>query len=161
MTLTEIKQAVENGQKVYWSNENYEVIKDKIGQWLIVSAFNGYTIGLTWQDNVTMNGKEEDFFVGENEEEEYRFHIDKKVSVWIRETHYVKAKTLQIAQEKLIEDFNEGEGEYFFEQEYLYDTEEDILPHENNNKPTIDITCDKTSETIYVNYIPETINSLT
>ena len=155
MTLTEIKQAVENGQKVYWSNKNYEVIKDKIGQWLIVSAFNKYTIGLTWQDNVTMNGKEEDFFGGENEEE-YRFHIDKKVSVWIRETHYVKAKSLQIAQEKLIEDFNEGEGKYFLEQEYLYDTEEDILPHENNNQPTMEITCDKTSETIYVNYIPTT-----
>ena len=62
MKLNEIKQAVDNGMEVYWSNPNYEVRKDTKGQYLIVCKSNGYTTGLTWLDGVTMNGKEEDFF---------------------------------------------------------------------------------------------------
>ncbi len=62
MTLTEIKAAVEAGRKVYWASKNYEVIKDSIGQWLILCLINGSCIGLTWQDGVTMNGAEVDFF---------------------------------------------------------------------------------------------------
>jgi hypothetical protein len=41
------------------------VICDKKGQWLIVCSLNGYTMGLTWRDGVTMNGKESEFFIGE------------------------------------------------------------------------------------------------
>ena len=64
MNLQEIKQAIEAGKKVYWSNTSYEVIKDKIGQYLI-KCTNGSAIGLTWQDGTTMNGKEKDFFTEE------------------------------------------------------------------------------------------------
>jgi len=63
MTLEEIKQAVEAGKNVYHGNRAYRVIKDNIGQWLIVCSINNYTIGLTWRDGVTMNGKPEEFFV--------------------------------------------------------------------------------------------------
>lgn len=63
MTLQEIKQALADGKKVCWSNELYDVIKDRLGQYLIVCNSNQYTIGLTWQDGVTMNGKEKDFFI--------------------------------------------------------------------------------------------------
>jgi hypothetical protein len=66
MTLEEIKAAVESGRRVFQHNRLYEVIKDNLGQWLIVCASNNYTIGLTWMDGVTMNGKPEDFFVGSN-----------------------------------------------------------------------------------------------
>jgi hypothetical protein len=62
MRLEEIKQALAEGRKVYHGNKNYEVIQDKIGQYLIVCSFNGYTIGLTHSDKQTMNGKESDFF---------------------------------------------------------------------------------------------------
>ena len=58
----EIKDAIAEGRKVYHGNKNYEVIQDKIGQYLIVCSFNGYTIGLTHSDKQTMNGKEADFF---------------------------------------------------------------------------------------------------
>lgn len=64
MTLNEIKQAVEAGKTVHWSNTGYEVIKDKLGQWLIICV-NGNAIGLTWDDGLTLNGKEEDFFIAE------------------------------------------------------------------------------------------------
>ena len=62
MKLTEIKQAIQEGKKVFWANTNYEVIKDNIGQYLIKCRLNGRCIGLTWLDNSTMNGEEKDFF---------------------------------------------------------------------------------------------------
>lgn len=60
MTLQEIKQVLEEGKKVYWSNTSYEVIKDSKGQYLIKS--NNHCIGLTWNDGVTLNGKPEQFY---------------------------------------------------------------------------------------------------
>lgn len=63
MTLQEIKDAIDSGKKVCWSNDMYDVIKDKLGQYLIVCSSNQHTIGLTWADGVTMNGKEEDFYI--------------------------------------------------------------------------------------------------
>ena len=63
MTLEEIKAAVEAGQTVHWSNSRYRVVKDRLGQWLIVCD-GGSTTGLTWRDGVTMNEKPEEFFIG-------------------------------------------------------------------------------------------------
>jgi hypothetical protein len=65
MNLNQIKEAINSGKRVFWSTKAYEVICDKKGQWLIVCSLNGYTIGLTWRDGVTMNGKESEFFIGE------------------------------------------------------------------------------------------------
>ena len=62
MNLDEIKAAVERGETVHFGNDAYEVVKGKLGQWLIVCRLNGYTIGLTWLDGVTMNGKPEEFY---------------------------------------------------------------------------------------------------
>ena len=42
----------------------YEVVKDKYNQWFIV-CYIGNTIGLTWRDGKTLNGKEEEFYIGE------------------------------------------------------------------------------------------------
>ncbi len=64
MTLAEIKEAIAQGKKVHWSNHAYDVIKDRIGQYLIICNLNESCIGLTWKDGKTMNGKEEDFFIG-------------------------------------------------------------------------------------------------
>jgi hypothetical protein len=62
MNLEEIKKAVDEGKSVYWSNRNYEVIKDKNGQYLICCSLNNSCIGLTWTDGTTLNGKEMDFY---------------------------------------------------------------------------------------------------
>jgi predicted RecA/RadA family phage recombinase len=61
MKLQEIKQAISEGKKVYWANELYEVQKHG-DKYYIVCVSNDNTIGLTWQDGETMNGKETDFF---------------------------------------------------------------------------------------------------
>lgn len=65
MTLEEIKKAVDEGKTVFWSNTSYVVIPHKKtpDTYLIKFLGNGHMIGLTWADNVTLNGKEEDFFV--------------------------------------------------------------------------------------------------
>lgn len=62
MTLEEIKQAVESGDKVYWASLAYEVVKDDVGQWLIHCTLNDSYIGLTHMDGVTMNGRPDQFF---------------------------------------------------------------------------------------------------
>lgn len=59
----DIRQAVDQGQKVYWASLLYEVIKDSKGQYLIRCTSNNNCTGLTWQDNTTLNGKIEDFFI--------------------------------------------------------------------------------------------------
>jgi hypothetical protein len=64
MRLQEIKDSLEAGKKVFWKNGNYQVIKGKY-DYLIECQSNGSCIGLTWTDEVTMNGEEEDFFIGE------------------------------------------------------------------------------------------------
>ena len=64
MTVHEIKKAVDEGKIVRWSNELYLV--HKVGEsYLITCTRNDYTIGLTWLDGVTLNGKEEDFYIEE------------------------------------------------------------------------------------------------
>ena len=66
MNLTEIKDAIEQGKKVFWATTAYEVIKDSIDQYLIIynrGGRNENCIGLTWQNGTTLNGKEDEFFV--------------------------------------------------------------------------------------------------
>lgn len=65
MTLSEIKAAVDSGLRVHWSNKGYEVIKDKAGHYLVIFRPNGHCVGLTWQDGITLNEKESEFFIGE------------------------------------------------------------------------------------------------
>lgn len=46
MTLEEIKEAVRQNIKVYWVNDNYQVIESKY-EWLIESKKNNHYVGLT------------------------------------------------------------------------------------------------------------------
>ena len=62
MTLEEIKQAVDEDQVVCWKNEQYQVIKDHKGQYLIQHT-NGSCIGLTHRDGITLNGDPGDFYI--------------------------------------------------------------------------------------------------
>jgi hypothetical protein len=71
MTLQEIKDAIDDGKTVYWSNERYVVIKDPLRdgtfQYLIGcdhGSPRANYIGLVWADGVTVNGRPEQFFVG-------------------------------------------------------------------------------------------------
>jgi hypothetical protein len=61
MTLEQIKKALSEGKKVFWSNENYEVISS-LSQYWIRSKSNDHYIGLTHKDGKTLNGEENEFF---------------------------------------------------------------------------------------------------
>ncbi len=78
MDLSEIKSALGEGKKVHWSNQGY-IVEMSSREYLcpitlqyipceeyeIVCTANEHRVGLTWTDGVTLNGKEEDFYVGE------------------------------------------------------------------------------------------------
>jgi hypothetical protein len=67
MTLREIKDAVQQGKIVCWKHDGYRVIYlDYSKEYYIVYLHKNYVIGLTWQDGVTMNGEEQDFYIFEN-----------------------------------------------------------------------------------------------
>lgn len=63
MTLAEIKTAVDLGETVYWSSPVYKVVKDSLGQYSIKCTLNEHYIGLTHQDGITLNGREEEFYI--------------------------------------------------------------------------------------------------
>ncbi len=67
MTLQEIKAAVDAGKKVHWASDIYEVRKvdfrNGTHDYFILCVPNGNSIGLTWRDEVTMNGKPEEFYI--------------------------------------------------------------------------------------------------
>ena len=62
MNLEQIKKAIELGKKVYWSHTGYEVLLSN--NEYIIKHEGGHIIGLTHMDGVTMNAKEEKFFIG-------------------------------------------------------------------------------------------------
>ena len=75
MNLQEIKQAIKEGKRVKWASGLYDVILDKVGQYLIVCSSNEYTIGLTHRDEITLNGREDQFYF---EDYEARDALDKE-----------------------------------------------------------------------------------
>lgn len=54
MNAQEIRDAVDAGKQVVVADSAYKVIRDRIGQYLIVCIANGHTIGLTWNDGLTL-----------------------------------------------------------------------------------------------------------
>ena len=67
MSIAEIKAAVEAGQRVHWVHQGYEVVRDRLGQYLIVFTRTGDAIGLTDRSGMRLNGQEEAFFIAEAE----------------------------------------------------------------------------------------------
>jgi hypothetical protein len=66
-TLADIKDAVRAGQSVRCGNDLYQVVETRQGDdFQIVCLFNGYAIGLTHTDGVTLNGRIEEFYVKED-----------------------------------------------------------------------------------------------
>lgn len=64
LSLSDIEIAIYNGYTVYWKNKNYQVVKDKIGQYLIKCLSNSYCVGLTTTDGDLVEDPK-DFFLGE------------------------------------------------------------------------------------------------
>ena len=63
MSFSDIEMAIYNGYTVNWKNSNYQVVKDKIGQYLLKCLSNSYCVGLTRTDG-TLVEDPKDFFIG-------------------------------------------------------------------------------------------------
>lgn len=67
MTIKEIKRAIQDGKKVYWANETYEVIQDCVGEYLIKCIPNNHCIGLHGKEGTEyehhLNGDADKFFI--------------------------------------------------------------------------------------------------
>ena len=64
MTTEKIKSVVDFGGTVHWKSDAY-IVENWSGDYNIVYQPNGHAIGLTWADGQTLNGKAEDFYVGD------------------------------------------------------------------------------------------------
>jgi hypothetical protein len=67
MTLTQIKEAIAAGKTVCWANDGYTVIKGKFDYligWNVGGRGANY-IGLTHTDGITLNGREDQFYIKE------------------------------------------------------------------------------------------------
>lgn len=65
MTIEQIKQAVDAGKRVHWSNVGYVVSKDRFGEYLITFTRNGSAIGLTNREGTELNGDPDQFFIAD------------------------------------------------------------------------------------------------
>lgn len=72
----------------------------------------------------------------------FEFHLDKKVTAWYRETHYIDADTLQQAQKIMIKNFASGNTDETFDaQDEIDDTWEELTPEDNCGEPTQEVWC--------------------
>jgi len=75
--------------------------------------------------------------------QEFRFYIDRKVTMWVREFHKVEADTLDEAKAEMIKSFNGEElDETFYERENLFETETVLEPGDNDGQATAELFYD-------------------
>lgn len=63
-SLTEVTDAVVQGEVVHWKNTGYHVHGNSHSGLWYITFHNGNTVGLYWTDGVTSDYRPEDFFIG-------------------------------------------------------------------------------------------------
>lgn len=72
--------------------------------------------------------------------QQHTFYIERKATIWIRETHFVNAETEEQAKQIMIDNIkNEDTEETFDQQEFLYDTITDMDKADNLGYPVIEL----------------------
>lgn len=82
----------------------------------------------------------------------YKFYVDRKVTIWVRDTHSVDAETLEKAKALMIECMDQGLyvcDKYYVESMHMSETEEDMDKENNGDQPTWELLYD--TETIKTN----------
>lgn len=86
------------------------------------------------------------------QKEDFAFYVDKKVTVWIRETHHIQAESYEAARKEMVEAFHDNLcSETFSDQEYLYDTEDIMMPGDNGGEATVELISDNEAGSITTN----------
>ena len=74
----------------------------------------------------------------------YKFHIERKVTVWMREYHEFKADSLEEAKKQMIELFRKNIWyDTILDVETVYDTEQELKPSQNDGLATAELYCDE------------------
>lgn len=83
----------------------------------------------------------------------FEFYIDRKVTDWVREHHFVEAESYDEAVNKIVEDFKNAidDMDSFDWQESLEDVKQYMEPEDNDGSATAELIDIKTSETIINN----------
>lgn len=85
---------------------------------------------------------------------QFEFYVDKKVTSWYRETHYINADTLEEAQKMMIKNFNEGNtDETFDSQDEIPDTWDVMTTKDNGDNPTMELWCEETMRVLTDNQV--------
>ena len=69
----------------------------------------------------------------------FQYYIDTKCSIWQRAHYEIEAASLEEARAIAIEEAKAQSLVGFQENEFLYDTEEDLTPEENGGSPTVEM----------------------
>lgn len=70
----------------------------------------------------------------------FYFNIDRKCTIWVREDHYIDAKTYEQAREIMLKNFRQNDTDKTFVcQEIQHETLEDLFVAENYGMPTAEL----------------------
>jgi hypothetical protein len=84
--------------------------------------------------------------------QDFDFYIDRKVTIWVRERHYIKADSYEEAKQEMMEAFHDNMcSETFETQENLYDTQTDMEPGDNMGAPTAELYSEYEAGTLTTN----------
>jgi hypothetical protein len=83
----------------------------------------------------------------------FEFYVDRKITDWVREHHFVEAESYDEAVNKIVEDFKNGidDMDSFDWQGSLEDVKQYMEPDDNDGMPTAELIDAKTNETIIDN----------
>jgi hypothetical protein len=70
----------------------------------------------------------------------YTFYIERKATIWVKETHLVEAETEEQAKEVMLNNVRENDTEETFDQqEFLFDTLTDMEVGDNLGNPVVEL----------------------
>lgn len=72
----------------------------------------------------------------------YHFYVSKKVTMWIKEIHTIKAENEEQAIEMMKGEFENNNEDTFIEQEFEYDTITEMFPEDNFGYATKELYTD-------------------
>lgn len=73
--------------------------------------------------------------------QKFDYYLDRKVTLWIRESHTIQAQNKAEANKQMMDKFNDDDMciQSFNEQDIMYDTIEQLDIGDNGLRPTIEI----------------------
>lgn len=82
----------------------------------------------------------------------FEFYVDRKSTIWRRSWYEIEANSIKEALDKCKDDYFD---ENSLDSELIYDTEEEMLPSDNNGYSTVEIYDTNSKKLLYTNSTKE------